>query len=173
MKHNIFLTLGITLLFIFACRNLPSSVIPVDDKETEGYTISTTGCKSNIAKTLDNSYANTEDVIKYTYRDNGLDIEHINAGFNCCPDTAGGHVFVQGDSLIILEFEEFGETGGCRCLCLFDVTYRIVPLNKGMIHLKIEQLCISEDDALHEYTINLNESPEGEFIINRDNYPWY
>ncbi|MCX6828907.1 MAG: hypothetical protein NT002_06440 [candidate division Zixibacteria bacterium] len=54
-----------------------------------------------------------------------LRLKHINAVFNCCPDSILADIRISRDSITITEREL---NSGCRCLCNYDLDYEIINL---------------------------------------------
>ncbi len=84
-----------------------------------------------------------------------LHINHFNAVFNCEP----GQIFVSAelihDSIVVDEYEE---TALVNCICPYDLSYQIGPLNYGRYIIRILRGDI-------EFSINFNSSTNGVFII--------
>ncbi len=79
---------------------------------------------------------------EYQYdEENGLILQHINAGFNCCSEVSANITI--GGNLITVEETESGDF--CYCLCLYDVEYRIEDLPPGEYTIKFVELCLEEE----------------------------
>jgi hypothetical protein len=109
-----------------------------------------------------------QDCIGYSYRLGTLDLKHINAGFNCCPEIDAS-VTVSGDTVLIVE-EEL--VGGCHCLCLYDLRYEIHGLALGVYRVIVAEECLLETDVPLEFTMDLRASTTGLYCVSRDHYPW-
>lgn len=133
-----------------------------------GELMSVTGCKGlSAAKTAD-TVPPDKDLIEYYYNGNSLFLKHVNAGFNCCSD-AYADIAVVGDVITIDEKE-----GGmfCYCLCLIDLDFRIRNLEPGLYTIRVNELCLHENDQKLEFNVNLFSSPAGSYWVIRDHYPW-
>ena len=115
-----------------------------------------------------------QECIEYDYDENGvLHITHVNALFNCCPDSIKPEIKVNGDSIIINE-KEYG--GRCECLCLFDVSFPIYNINRWTYFIKVRppryyQMFSGRDMPL-EFTMDLMSKPVGHFCADRTQPPW-
>jgi len=113
-----------------------------------------------------------QDCIEYQYDGSGiLLLKHLNAGFNCCPDEILADITIEDNNIIIEENESL-ESGGCFCLCLFDVDYQIGNLPPGEYTIKVNGLYLEEGDEILQFTVDLASSPSGSFCVYRDHYPW-
>lgn len=109
-----------------------------------------------------------QDCVEYAYAHRVLTLRHINTAFNCCPEIEAG-VTVRADTIFI---EEHESTGGCRCLCLYDLEYEILGLRPGTYRVIVAQEYLAETDEPIEFTIDLKASPSGAYCVKRDHYPW-
>lgn len=175
IKMSFGVILVILSFMLISCQKDLSLLWSVMDNTTnkamEGYLIDATGCKDQGVSKRNASADETEDIIQYEYKNGTLTIDHINTGFNCCPDTVGGHVFVEGDTITILEYEIL-ENGGCRCLCLYDLKFEIKNVKSGIIRLTVFQPLVAEGDEVHDFIIDLSKETSGENRIFRSDYPW-
>ena len=71
-----------------------------------------------------------EDQIEFTVDGTTLDLVHRNATYNCCLDDIAITLSVDGTVLSFTE-EENLTTGGCLCLCCYDVEATAVDLAPG------------------------------------------
>jgi len=113
-----------------------------------------------------------QDCVEYQYDGTGvLLLKHVNGGFNCCPDELLADIIIE-DNIIIVDEDESLESGGCFCLCLFDLHYQISNLPSGEYTIRIDGLYLEEGDEILEFTVDLASSPSGSFCVYRDHYPW-
>ncbi len=63
-----------------------------------------------------------------------LKIKHINARFNCCPDSLYCVVKVSNDTIYIEEFENMNL---CNCLCLYDLEIEIEGIAAKKYYISI------------------------------------
>ncbi len=130
------------------------------------------GCKEFQKGTAIDSTPPDQDCIEYQYDGAGLLLlKHVNAGFNCCPDEILADITIEGNVITIEENESL-ESGGCYCLCLFDVDYQISNLESGEYTIRINGLYLEEGDEILQFTVDLASSPSGSFCVYRDHYPW-
>jgi hypothetical protein len=110
------------------------------------------------------------DCVEYRYDGSGiLYLDHINAGFNCCPGEIVADITITGGTITISE----GETeSACDCLCLFDVHYRIDDLPPGTYTITFIEPYRRGDDEVLEFTVELEGTASGSHCEERSHYPW-
>jgi hypothetical protein len=112
-----------------------------------------------------------QDCMIFQYDGEGaLLLKHVHAGFNCCPDELLADITVQ-DNVITIEEDESLESGGCDCLCLFDVSYRIENLPPREYTIRVYGMYLLGAQIL-EFTVDLASLPSGIHCVYRDHYPW-
>ncbi len=84
------------------------------------------GCKNNTQKSTEQEYLILQANGQY------LEIEHINAEFNCCPGEILVDSNISNDSIFINEDET---EHACDCVCKYDLTYELGPLEYGVYHI--------------------------------------
>lgn len=101
--------------------------------------------------------------------DSILEIRHMNAGFNCCPEAIVVDCELRGDTLFIFE----SETGGvCDCNCLYDVDYYIMNIPPGDYIISVDEHLVREDDSKIEFQISLPNFNQLDNCVQRRYYPW-
>jgi hypothetical protein len=131
------------------------------------------GCKQFSEAPVPDSTPPDQDCIEYQYDGEGiLLLQHVNSGFNCCPDEILGDVTITGNHITLTETESLEPSGGCFCLCLFDVDYQISDLPPGEYTITVNQLYLQPGAQTLEFTVDLISSPSGSFCVQRDDYPW-
>lgn len=175
MKKSLQFNMAIFLFFIlfFGCE-----IEKVNDDNTgddpppivSGQLTSHSDCKefksANTAVEIDDTLTCVEYI--YLPSSNQLSLKHINAGFNCCPESLYCHVAVSNDTLIIAEFEQ---DGLCDCLCLFDLDIEAdgIAAKKYIVKF-IEPYIQDQDEILFE--MDLRKDTTGSYCVYRDRYPW-
>jgi hypothetical protein len=137
--------LGIVfILLLTCCEKETSRKVPSVGKITYG------DCKPETKKSGESEY------LEYKTVDTDyLQINHINAWFNCEP----GQLFVSAELINdIIAVDEYEESHFANCICPYDLSYRIGPLNYGRYIFRIERGEI-------EFSINFNSLTNGIFII--------
>jgi hypothetical protein len=109
-----------------------------------------------------------QDCVEYAFSRRVLRLKHVNTAFNCCPEIEAG-VTVRADTIFINEHES---TGGCHCLCLYDLEYEIRGLKPDTYRVIVAQEYLIDTDKPLEFTIDLKASASGVYCVNRDHYPW-
>jgi hypothetical protein len=160
--------LFVALIVTGGCKK-SSEAVPLPSGELTG----TNGCKGAVSNsdspggiTLASSI---QDCVQYQYDGNSqLILNHINAGFNCCPGQISADIQISGNTITITEAES---QQGCKCLCLFDVDYLIQDLTPGTYTIILIGLYL-EGGQHHEFSINLNQATSDTICIDRGHYPW-
>lgn len=115
------------------------------------------GCKS------ENLKSSTLEYIEYkVVNDHYLSLKHVNAEFNCCPEEIVVSVSIEDDKII---YTSNHKTNGCYCTCLFDTYCEIGPIENTEYIIEINTYGI---DIPIQFTIDLGETTEGTFAIERD-----
>jgi hypothetical protein len=131
------------------------------------------GCKEFQKGSPPDSTPPDQDCIEYQYDGEGiLLLKHVNSGFNCCPDEILGEITLVGNIITITENESLEPSGGCDCLCLFDVDYQISDLPPGEYTITVDQLYLQPGAEILEFTVDLTSTSSGEYCVQRDYYPW-
>ncbi|NIO00802.1 MAG: hypothetical protein GTO42_01470 [Candidatus Latescibacteria bacterium] len=186
------LLIPILLIFFFnGCSEERATGTNIEELNPTGMVIGHTGCKSHLLTADDSLTPSNLDCIEYEYTPGSvLLLKHINAAFNCCPTEVLADITIENGTITVVEREDLSG-GGCACLCLFDVDYRIENLSPGEYRLVVVELYVYEGDEKLEFTIDLG-SPEnstsregkhefisksaasqvGSYCVERDHYPW-
>lgn len=98
-----------------------------------------------------------------------LFIKHINAGFNCCPDSLYCAVKMSNDTIIIKEFES---KSLCKCNCLYDLDIGIEGVRPQKYVIKfIEPYCGDQEQIV--FGVDFSSQTEGSYCVKRNHYPWH
>jgi len=170
MKKIIYslLTCSLIVLVILSCEKN-------DDYDKQliisGQLISNTTCKNDLKSR--SQIVETPDslsCVNYSFdkENNKLTIRHINAGFNCCPDSLYCKIELKGDTILIQEFEKVAD---CRCNCLYDLDFEISGVDLKKYQLKFIEPYVAEQDKL-VFEIDLNSDQNGTYCVIRKLYPW-
>lgn len=137
----------------------------------EGRLISYSSCKSAAKSTgADIDQNDTISCIQYQYDETTklLSLQHINAGFNCCPGELTCTVTLLGDTIMVVESES---VKGCKCDCLYDLDIEISGIEPQSYFLKIEEpYCGSQQEI--GFKLDLPEIRSGNYCVSRTSYPW-
>lgn len=145
---------------------------PPPDCPASGILVNYTGCKTFQKRSTIDSTSPDQDCIEYEYDGESLLlIKHINAGFNCCPDSILADITIV-DNLITIEEKE-SLSNPCHCLCLFDLDLEITNLEPGEYTIRVIEPYVKSGEEQLEFSINLSTSPSsGSYCVKRDYYPW-
>jgi len=156
-------------LVLFSCS---STTEPENDANPAGELTQSSSCKNFTGGTQDWTTPSEQDCIEYVYDGESiLTLRHINAGFNCCPDSLTAQFHVSVGSIIIDEGEVLDQ-GGCHCLCLYDLDYRIANLPPGPYAIRVNQPYLWPGAAVLEFQVDLSAATSGSHCVERDQYPW-
>lgn len=164
MKHPTLSMLLLMLMFaLFACKS-------EDEPAINGIPIPGATCNSykNSPDTL--SIPGNQSCVYYQYdpATKQLTLNHINAGFNCCPGTVYYNPTI-GDSLITIH--EFETSGLCDCSCLYDLNMILPNIEAQSFTVKFMEP-YQHGQAELIFAIDLENDVEGYYCVSRDNYPW-
>lgn len=160
---TIFLLLFVLFLFA-ACEQTSHDTAFVGEA---GGLVFHSDCKLKSGKAV---LSNAESCVEYEFVEccKTLKINHINAGFNCCPDSMYCEVFVVDDTIRIVEHETMPM---CHCNCLYDLNIQVNNLERKAYVLQFVEPYAQEQTPLI-FVVNLKESPSGSRCVSRTLYPW-
>lgn len=162
----------VALAMIFAACGDKATITQETDASPAGKVTGYTSCKGvSIAVAQGETPAN-QDCIEYTYDGHSiLKLTHVNAGFNCCPDSLLAAFRISVGEIIIDESEDLA-SGGCHCLCLYDLDYVITGLPSGYYNVRVNQPYLKSGASVLDFAIDLTSARSGSFCVSRDFYPW-
>ena len=188
MKKNFFLVMSTLLMLAFGMSNCSSdSDDTVDNqKEIELKNFSNTGCKNRYMSRAEDD---SKEIIEYSVLHDGyLYIYHRNVFFNCCPGTIGADIQVEGNKIIIGEYET---EAMCNCVCPYDLGYEVGPLVEGKsytiyighkgLESKVAEFTFQNSmsgtwgEGSYESSIEYEENPTtlmGTWHLVKANYAW-
>jgi hypothetical protein len=168
MKTPIYLV-AITFIFIIF---IPGCEQEHDTPLTlSGSLVNNSGCKSGSKSTYAPfSTPNTLSCVYYSFDnlDNKLTIKHINAGFNCCPESLYCNILLSGDTIIVSEHEAKAQ---CYCDCLYDLDLVINGVVSREYQIKFIEPYAGEQ-AKMDFKVDLTKEKNGSFCVTRKSYPW-
>ncbi|MFC2135220.1 hypothetical protein ACFLTH_11435 [Bacteroidota bacterium] len=155
------------LIIIISCSNDDGPII----SGAESQLISYEGCKFTETDVLlkSNLAPSHQDCIEFRFDSTGvLWLTHVNGAFNCCPSDITADIQISGNRITITEHEA---DAPCDCICLYDLEYRI--LNLPIASYQVEVIGMYLGDTLPlQFEMDLTQSANGIYCINRDIYPW-
>jgi hypothetical protein len=157
-----------------ACSDEESPATGPNNTELTASKVTSGGCKVFEKVGVDTGItASNQDCIAYSYDTTGtLHISHINATFNCCPDSFIVEPGLENNVITIVEKEDLAG-GGCDCLCVFDLEYSISGIEPGTYTIHVVEPYWSEQAGpVLEFSVNLATTPTGTFCVIRTTYPW-
>ncbi|MFC2131868.1 hypothetical protein ACFLSQ_10575 [Bacteroidota bacterium] len=166
MKNFIKITfLTITIIVFYSCNNSDEPLSSKSNKQT---------VYANYGECLENEMMiiegeNSVTKIEFSYLGKILNINHLNAGFNCCVDDIKIDVEFKSGQIIITETDI---NPACDCLCLYNIDYEIKNIPAGTYIIKINESVKPENDDPIIFEVELHEGVQGEESFVRSGYPW-
>ncbi len=132
------------------------------DKETSNKSLrikdfSYFGCKET--KSIRASLHGEEYIEYKAVADGYLHIKHVNAVFNCCPDTIRADVSMEDNIITVVESET---DPICDCICDYDLEYTLGPLTPNKEYILIFS---SGTYVFAKSIINYTPSLKGKIIV--------
>ena len=156
---------GILIFLSYSCEKNQ-----VNNSDITGKLIKNTDCKTFKSANIDSVDSDTLSCILYSFDPsvNKLILKHVNAGFNCCPESLYCTVSLNNDTIIIQEFEK---ESLCRCNCLYDLDIELNGVESKTYYIKIiEPYAINEEKL--NFELDLDYSNEGSYCVTRKHYTW-
>lgn len=127
-------------------------------------------CKGIRSADFTDGTPNTQSCVEFTYNQtlNTLVLKHINAGFNCCPDSLSCTAVFRNDTIFVQEFEK---NMGCKCNCLYDLEMELGGVEPGKYLLKLIEPYAQNQEPLC-FEVNLVNQNHGSYCVSRLIYPW-
>jgi hypothetical protein len=141
------------------------------DTNPNGKVTDYTSCKYTELAASRGEEPTDQDCLEYNYDGQSvLRLKHVNAGFNCCPDSLMAAFHISVGQIIIDEAELL--INGCHCLCLYDLNYEITGIDPGEYSIRVNQPYLENEAAVLEFTLDLTSANTGSFCVIRGFYPW-
>ena len=160
MKTRLFALYIIVLCLCVGCND------DLPDQSLNGTLSCNMQCKYDSGeKTLHNFTS-----VDYSYDSDTktLTIKHINAGFNCCPDSLIAYFILSQNTLFINEIENNPK---CNCNCLYDLNFIIQGVDPSTDSLWFIEPNIGTQNTLR-FGIDLSNKKQGTVTLKRTQYPW-
>ncbi|MFN8208576.1 MAG: hypothetical protein U0T82_14380 [Bacteroidales bacterium] len=158
---------GLVFLLLISCSEnepapLPSNIL--------GQLKSRSTCHSNKSAIINSQTNHSQSCMAYSYNadEKTLQITHINAGFNCCPNTISATITHSGDTIFISEHEA---SSLCDCECLYDLEYAFRNVEAKPLTIRFTEPYSGDMEKLN-FTIDLSENPLDTLCVPREYYPW-
>ncbi len=166
MKKTLLLIFVYSLLIMFTpgCEKDDN---PAENIEFSGELIKHTECKDAEQISVRED-TDTLSCVEYVFDNDKLMLTHINAGFNCCPDSLYVNTFLNGDTIVIKEFEA---SNNCKCECLYDLHIELIGLEAKKYHIKLVEPYITNQKKIF-FDVDLENNVEDKFCVVRKAYPW-
>lgn len=112
----------------------------------------------------------SQSCVEYAFdRDNRkLIIRHLNAAFNCCPESLWCTVILKNDTIIIQEFEK---NIGCKCDCLYDLDIEVGGMEPGKYQLRLIEPYVEKQNEIC-FEMDVLNQKQGFHCVNRTQYPY-
>lgn len=170
-----FLVVILTMLFLFSCSTEkskdPVCVNPFDI-EKAGRLINRTDCK-DFGGVIQSVVNKTYEALTFNYYPSYkiIQVSHINAAFNCCPDKITSSYKFSNDTIRIYEKEA---KAGCHCECLYDLNYELRNFSPGIYHIEIYgPLTDGKANPPLAFDVDIANHKDSVFTLYRGIYPWF
>ena len=157
--------IGVLIFLSYSCEENK-----INNNDITGKLIRNTDCKTFKSASIGSEVSDTLSCINYTFDTsvNKLILKHVNAGFNCCPESLYCAVSLSNDTIIIQEFEK---ESLCDCNCLYDLDIELNGVQAKRYYIKIiEPYAIGQEEL--DFELDLEHSNEGSHCVTRKHYPW-
>lgn len=156
LHKKIIIILSILLTMIPGCKK--SEIVPGDPA---GLLINHNGCKEDLLSQASTAGKNSTGIVRecLEFRYNGektLEIDHINALFNCCPGEITANFEFDGNTIIITEKQA---EAGCHCICHFDVNFHFDNIPPAVYTIRVFAADSHGEDR--EFSIDLTSNQSG------------
>lgn len=168
MKTPVCILLMFVLIGFISCDQESESVKQLDLK---GDVVYRSSCKSGLrAESGSIDVPDTLSRVEYSYdgASNILSVRHLNAGFNCCPDSVYCTISLSGDTILVNEHETYGL---CNSNCLYDLGMEITNVLAKKYQVKFVEPFIGDNEPLL-FEVDLSKRANGSFSVVRKQYPW-
>lgn len=127
-------------------------------------------CNGSKSAEINAQTSDSRSCAEYAFdRDNEkLILRHLNAPFNCCPDSLWCTVVLKNDTIIIQEFEK---NKGCKCDCLYDLDIEVEGMEPGKYQLQLIEPYVKEQNEIC-FEMDLLNHKQGFHCVNRTQYPY-
>lgn len=127
-------------------------------------------CKSNKSAEINQSVTYSQSCIDYSFDQatKKLTLKHINAGFNCCPESLYCTVAYRNDTIVVQEYEK---SLGCKCNCLYDLDFEVGGIEPGKYQLYVIEPYAGNQAKLN-FELDLRNQKQGSWCVTRTQYPW-
>lgn len=171
-KNFVFLGLGLVLLgVIFACgEKIVNRDRRAHGSPPTGILVGHTECKIHETGGIADSVSSNQECMEYSYDGEGtLLLKHINAEFNCCPESIIADISIEDSIITIEEHESFANGKACSCLCLYDLDFEIRNLEPGEYTIRVISPYVRPWQEPLEFSANLSASPcSGRYCVERN-----
>jgi hypothetical protein len=159
-------SISLFIVLLISCQEEQQKELP----PMNGSVTSQSDCKSYAKSTHDDNTPDSISKVNYIFdsESSTLYMEHINAGFNCCPEEISIQASFHNDTIYI---EKSEEAALCNCLCCFDINMEISNVKQTAYTIHFIELY---NNALPEisFEVDFTQQTEGTNYVIRHDYPW-
>jgi hypothetical protein len=141
---------------------------PALAEDAYGALLESVGCKTAEGD-MEAQLASGEECLEWDLNGRVLSLTHVDAAFNCCPESLTAEVLIDGSSITVIEGEVFDDGGECDCICLFDLHIAVYDLTPDVYTVSVSGPYSPEP---LDTTIDLVAQPTGRYCEDREVYPW-
>jgi hypothetical protein len=173
MKHENtpFFLIAFLITLFSGCREDSIQVTNNEQiPELSGQLTSHSACKGSQAAVSSIDTRDSSSCVEYSFDavNHKLTLKHINAGFNCCPESLYCLIRLRSDTIFVEEHEKIP---ACLCDCLFDLNMEIQGVVAKKYYLRFIEPYCGDQEKLY-FDVDLNRMPNGTFCVKRTGYPW-
>jgi hypothetical protein len=166
------ITIGVFIAVLFTgCKEESNRITNIDQTpDFKGQLTTHSDCKRFQIAGLSSDSSDSSSCIEYSFdaRNHELTLKHVNAGFNCCPESLYCLISLLNDTIIIEEHEKIS---GCHCDCLFDLYIDINGVVAKKYHIKIIEPYCGDQEKLY-FEVDFAVTQQGSYYVKRTGYPW-
>lgn len=157
----------LNIIMLSGCSDNEPAPVPTN---VLGQLKSRSVCHSNKSAIVNTQTNHSQSCVAYNYleSDKLLRITHINAGFNCCPDSITASISQSGDTIFISEHEA---SSLCDCDCLYDLEYEFLRVEAKTWVIRFTEPYAADMEKLN-VNIDLKENTQDTICVSREFYPW-
>lgn len=154
-------------------KKVVNKEVPTPSTPPVGILIGHTECKTLQTGGMADSIPSNQECMEYSYDGEGvLLLKHVNAAFNCCPESITADISIEDSVITIEEHESFLNGFACSCNCLYDLDFEIGNLEPGEYTIKVISPYIHPNEEQLEFSTTLSDSPSsGIYCVERGPRP--
>lgn len=161
LLHSI-LTLLVCGLFLMSCEETTH-----EPQTISGELIDHSSCNGSLKAA---EPADSLSCVEYAYDKSSsrLVLKHMNAAFNCCPESLYCRASLKMDTIIVQEFQA---SNLCKCNCLYDLILVVKGVEARVYFVRLIEPLIGTQAGIG-FRIDLAKDSAGRVCVVRRGYLW-